>query len=356
MTPLRIAVDARLWAQTGIGRYVCELCRHLLLVDDGLHLLLMGAPASAAVADRAEVVDFSARPYSLKELLCGGRMAGRYAGRVGLYHYPHYNVPVFSPLPFVMTVQDLIHFKFPGMFSGLKVGVARKVLRRAARRAARIMTPSESTRNDLVDMLPWSAEKIDVVPYAASGCFHAGSPEKVEHMKSQRGLDRYILGMCARKPYKNEGAVIEAFRILSGRHRNLQLVLVGPVATARQPGICYAGHVSDEELRLLYCGAECFVFPTLYEGFGLPVLEAMACGCPVVCSTGSSLDEVAGGAALQRPGRDIEGIAQALEGVLESAELREDLVGRGLARAASFSWHETARRALQVYERACRSG
>jgi len=227
-----------------------------------------------------------------------------------------------------------------------------------------VIAISQSTRRDLVELLGVADAKIDVVPQGiAAPPGVAPPPEAQVRARFQLGERRVVLSLSAKRPHKNVAALLGALARIPPDRRPL-LVLPGYPTwheaelreRARALGITadvrFAGWVSDEEVEGLWAVADAFVFPSLYEGFGLPLLEAMARGVPVACSNASSLPEVAGDAALLFDPRDDAAIAAALERLLGDRALRERLRARGLGRVREFTWERTARLTLASYSRA----
>jgi glycosyltransferase involved in cell wall biosynthesis len=239
----------------------------------------------------------------------------------------------------------------------------RVLVPQAARRSHRVIADSRSTRDDLVEMLGVQAERIDVVPLGLGGVKReAPLPERETRARFELGERRVVLSLSAKRPHKNLLALIGALALIPAEHRPL-LVLPGyPTwheaelrARAEADGVAgdvrFLGWLSGEDLEGLWALAQAFVFPSLYEGFGLPVLEAMARGVPVACSNTSSLPEVAGDAALLFDQQDESAIAMSLERLLDDRALREQLQARGLSRVAEFTWERTARLTLESYRR-----
>ena len=346
MTPLRIAFDARLWGRTGIGRYLVELCRALIAAGEGVQIVLAGAPPLEGDWPHTSRMPFDAPIYSLKEQLFGAMALSKAMRNADLLHLPHYNVPLAVPRPYVLTVMDLIQFKFPDEFGRMKVAMARRVLRRAVNGAHVVVAPSESTRRGLSEFFPDCQHKLRVVPLGVSSFFR---PAGAEGPAREEGLGRFLLSVAARKRYKNWETVRLAYQRLRPSYGDLKLVCVGEGRIEPRDGEIHLGYVSDERLRSLYQAGVCLLFPSLYEGFGLPVLEAMACGCPVVCSRGSSLDEIAGPASTCEA-TDAGAIASAVAELLEEpAANRRRRVEAGLVHAGRFRWRDTARRMLEIY-------
>jgi glycosyltransferase involved in cell wall biosynthesis len=292
----------------------------------------------------------------------------RSAARAGvdLVHSLANTAPLWGSFRRVVTVHDLIYAHFPEAHSGLREKGVRLLVPAAARRAHRIIADSQSTRQDLIELLGMDSQRIDVVPLGL------GSVRRDEALSEQETRQRYALGerrvllsLSAKRPHKNLAALIDALAMIPTERRPL-LVLPGyPTAyeaalrsRAQQANVAddvrFLGWVSNAEIEGLWGIAEAFVFPSLYEGFGLPVLEAMARGVPVACSNASSLPEVAGEGALLFDPHDRDAIAQALARLLEDRALRERLTALGHERVREFTWERTARLTLASYAAALR--
>ena len=346
---LVVAIDARQWGISGIGRYVQELCTNLTGIFPEIELKLFGPPAVRDQLTGHETIPYGAKMYSLSEQLFGG-MKFRSGTKADLYHFLHYNVPIAPPRPFVVTVHDLTHFRFAHGFCRWKVALARRVLRRSVNRAARVICISQSTRSDLLEMFPNVVDKVVVIPQGVSSIFHPCSSEEIARFKRESGLGEYLLYVGSDRPHKGYQAAVAAFTLIRETRGELELVCVGQF-TKPDPveGVRYLGYVSDEALRCLYGCAGCLVFSSQYEGFGLPAVAAMACGCPVVCGGGSSLDEVCGEAAVPTDVGDPELLAKSVDGLLSNHTKRRQYAVRGLARAGMYSWGKMARATLAVY-------
>ena len=268
--------------------------------------------------------------------------------RNDLFFSPGYNSPLFSPSPFVFTIHDLSHIHCPENSNPLIRLYYATVMKRACKRARSILTVSEFTRMQILEWSGVSAEKVFNV-----GC---GVDPSYQPAENSYGLQfPYLLCVSNRKRHKNEFRVVEAFArasLATGMH----LVFTGNPTTELTDCIdrChitqrvyFAGMVPETKLPSFYRGAEAMVFPSLYEGFGLPILEAMACGTPVVTANVTAMPEVAGDAALLVDPTSVEQIASAMERIVSDAALRQQLRRKGLMRSAEFSWANTAAR---VYE------
>ena len=286
---------------------------------------------------------------------------------VDLLHV-QYTAPPFTPCPVVATIHDLAFEHLPQTFKRRSWMQLRLTVRRTARRAAHIITVSEYSRQDIIKTYRLDPERITVTLEAAPAHFRPAASSEVERVRALYGLEKeYILAVGSIQPRKNLIRLIRAYAHL--RHSRPsdklpQLVLVGKRAwlyssTLRalaESGLddrtVLTGYVSETDLPALYTGALCFVYPSYFEGFGLPPLEAMQCGAPVITGDQTSLPEVVGDAGLLINPFDESAIASAIARLIDDAGLRAELRNRGLQRAARFDWHETARLTLQAYERA----
>jgi glycosyltransferase involved in cell wall biosynthesis len=286
---------------------------------------------------------------------------------VDLLHV-QYTSPPLAPCAVVATIHDLSFEHLPETFKRRSRAQLRLTVRRTARQASAVIAPSEFSRRDLVETYHLPAERVSVTPLAAAPHF---APVKDEGERQRvRELYRirpdYILAVGAIQPRKNLVRLVEAYADL--RHRRPQaklpqLVLVGKrgwlyretLNAARRHSldgdIHFAGYVPESDLPALYTDALCFVYPSYFEGFGLPPLEAMQCGAPVIAGNRTSLPEVVGEAGLLVDPFDREAIAFGLSRLIDDRGLREELRARGLERSRSFNWRETARLTLEVYEK-----
>ena len=367
--PHTIAIDARKVGDFGIGTYTRELIRHLAEIDSENRYVLFvrTAQGRAALADLPEnfqIVQHRSPVYSIRELVTLSWRLFRL--RLDLYHSTHYVLPAVVPCRVVVTIHDIIHLLYPEFLpSRLAFFYAQRMIRRSLSRADRIIAVSRNTRADLGQFFDVDAGKIEVVYNGVDDDFRRRlEPEELD--RALRGLELkrpYILfvGNPA-KPHKNLDNVIRAY----ARARELldfdaPLVCVGDRSSAEfkirqraeQLGIgdrvLLLGHVAEEALPAIYQGATLFLYPTLYEGFGLPVVEAMASGLPVITSNTSSLKEIAEGYAHLVDPLDLEAIARAIARCMSDTEHREALARLGRQRAEAFHWRRTAERTLEVY-------
>ena len=280
-----------------------------------------------------------------------------------------YTAPPFAPCPIVATIHDLAFEHLPETFNRRSWMQLRLTVRRTARRAQEIITVSEYSREDIIKTYGIPADRITVTPEAAAETFARATDEtNLQTVRKRYGIEGdYILSLCSIQPRKNLVRLIEAYSLLRRLHpegKLPQLVLAGKrgwldketwraaQADKTTPGICFTGYVADEHLNALYSGATCFVYPSYFEGFGLPILEAMKCGAPVIAGDRTSIPEVAGEAALLFDPFDTSSLVEALKRVLNDSEFRRSLSAKGLQRANEFHWQTTARLTLTAYEKA----
>jgi glycosyltransferase involved in cell wall biosynthesis len=290
-------------------------------------------------------------------------LLARRAG-VDLVHSLASTAPLWGPFRRVVTVHDLIYARFPDAHAGVRDRAMRVLVPSAARRAHRVIADSQSTRDDLVELVGLSAERIDVVPLGL-GASRRSEPAPQAQLRERLRLNErpVVLSLSAKRPHKNLLALIGALAQIPAAERPA-LVLAGYPTEheaqlrerARTLGVehdvRFPGWLSEAEVEGLWAIAAAFVFPSLYEGFGLPVLEAMARGVPVACSNASSLPEVAGDAALLFDPHDEGVIAVALQRLLDDAALGERLIAAGRERVREFTWERTARATIDSYRRA----
>ena len=369
---MKIAIDARKWHDYGIGTYVRNVVRHLAQIDRETTYLLFCNPADeSALRDLAEnfvpVVESSAG-YSLREHI-SLPLKLRSLG-AELLHSPHYVRPLLCTIPSVVTIHDCIHLLFPQYLPNrMAFRYARFVMGSAIRNSSIVFTVSEASRADILRFYPSTdPAKVHVVPNAidAELLVDPGEAERERVRERYQIRGRFVLFAGNVKPHKNLERLIRAFARVRCQEGNedLRLVVIGDDVsryaslrrTADEAGVRqevrFFGFVPHETLAALYRMATVFAFPSLYEGFGLPPLEAMACGTPVVTSRISSLPEVVGDGALLVDPYNEDDIAQGIARVLDDEDLRARLVARGLERAASYSWARSVRQIHAGYMKA----
>jgi len=361
---VRVCLDARKLWDSGIGTYIRGLLAGFREVGAEMSWDLLVPPGGAALPEcpAARIHHCGAGNYSLGELFQVSRQANR--SGADLFHAPHYVIPLGLKPPLVVTVHDLIHLKFPRIFSPLQRAYARWMLSRVKRQARVVLTPSQWTRSDLLNDLGYTEDRV-VVTYNGidERFFQRVEPESLEAFRRRRGLpDGYLLYVGNLKPHKNVDGLLEAWSRLAASRRP-PLVITGPRteeypalqgrvhALGRPAEVIFTGAVATEDLPSLYQGALACVQPSWYEGFGLPPLEAMAGGVPTVVSNRASLPEVAGPAALVfDPGKSDE-MTAALESIITDEELRRRLSRSGPERARTFTWRRCAQQTLEAYRR-----
>lgn len=354
----------------GIGRYVFELATALpaALTDLRLALLHRGEEAGAGRFDLASLarggvtlVPDGGAPRSLVAPWRLRRQTREPA--LDLWHAPYFPTSFGPACPRVVTVYDTIAFEPRFYPAASKRLLLRLLLRLAVRRAHRVLTLSHAAKEDML-RYGVEAERVVVTPAGVGAAFRPCPPPEIVALRDRLELPgRYVLFVGADQPHKNLSRLLEAWAILQTPFQRTEqavtLVLAGFDRTGRTTvdrvpasslaRVRHLGPIRDDDLPALLSGAEVFVFPSLAEGFGLPVLEAMACGTPVACSTAGSLPEVAGQAALFFEPTSARSLARALATLLDDAGARQHLVEAGFERAATFTWRETARATAAVY-------
>jgi glycosyltransferase involved in cell wall biosynthesis len=364
---VRIGIDARKLHDFGIGTYIRNLLRELARLDRETEYVLLCQARDTDIAARLgenfrAVVDPSP-PYSIREQVTVP-WALRRAG-VRVFHAPHYVLPPLARCRSVVTIHDCIHLMFPEYLPNrLALGYARASLWLASRTSDRILTVSEASKRDILRFFDVPADKITVIYNGIDERFlKPPDDEEVRRTCERYQLEsEFVLYAGNVKPHKNLERLIDAFHLVRQRGLDhLQLVIIGDeisrYAELRRAvhrynlhkHVRFLGHLAEESLMALYRRASAFVFPSLYEGFGLPPLEAMASGAPVVTSNVSSLPEVVGDAAVLVDPRDAASIADGIYRVLDDSGLRADLRARGFVRAAEFSWERAVRQIRDIY-------
>lgn len=372
---MRIGIDVHMIGEqeTGNETYVVNLLRALLAREDGEQYVpltprpsALEAPLGRSARDRAVRVGFG--PSFLRVPLGIPLAARRHS--LDLLHMT-YIVPPVCPVPTVVTVHDISFEVYPETFSRRDRLLLSWGVPFSARRAARVIAVSDHTKCDLVRRYGIPEEKIRVTHEAPAPLFQPVEDRvRLEAVRHRYGVSGpYVLSVGTLQPRKNLSTLLEAFRVAKGEGRiPHRLVIVGKQgwqgatvlrevkARGLEGEVVFTGYVPAEDLPSFYSGADLFVYPALYEGFGLPPLEAMACGTPVVASNTASLPEVLGDAAWLIDPRDIGGLASAIRRVLGDPALARRLSNLGLAHAKQFSWDRTARQTVEVYREALEVG
>jgi len=366
MLGMRVAIDTRKIHDFGIGTYIRNLLRQLARIDrDTEYVLLCHEPdlgIAAQLGPNFRTVREPSPNYSLREQIRVPWVLRR--ERPDVYHAPHYVLPAGVHCRSVVTIHDCIHLMFPQYLPNRAAFVyARASMWAAAHRSDRILTVSAASKRDILQLFNVSPEKVVVVYNAIDEHFSTEpSAEHVARVRERYQLDhKFVLYVGNIKPHKNLVRLIEAFSRLRQDHDDLKLLIIGD-EISKLPAlrravhshklhkhVRFLGYLKDDTLTVLYRLASVFVFPSLYEGFGLPPLEAMASGTPVVTSNLSSLPEVTGDAAVLVDPYDVDSIVSGVRSVLDDPALAEDLRRKGFKRSREFSWERSVEQTLRVY-------
>jgi len=364
---MRIAIDARKLRDFGIGTYIRNILLELSRLDQTNEYVVVCRPDDVEAGDvlgpNFRMVPETARPYSIAEQfripICLAREGVR------LVHEPHYVLPPATRCRSVVTIHDCIHLMFPQYLpSRLAYVYAKASMWSATRQADRILTVSEASKRDILKFFDVPPERVSVIHNAIDDRFLGpADTARMDLVRQRYQLDHpFVLYVGNIKPHKNVERLIDAFgRALDAGPDDLKLIIIGD-ELSKYPALRHAVHRHRLDKRVRFLGfqpyetltafyrlARVFAFPSLYEGFGLPPLEAMACGTPVVTSNVSSLPEVAGGAALLVDPYDTDAIADGIRRAVNDESLRKDLIARGLARAHEFSWAQSVAKIHNIY-------
>jgi len=365
---MRIAIDARKLHDFGIGTYIRNLLRQLARIDGRNEYVLLCQDADLGLADQLgpnfRAVREPSPNYSFSEQIHVPWVLRR--ERPDVFHAPHYVLPPAVSCRSVVTIHDCIHLMFPQYLPNRAAALfARAAMWAAAKRADRILTVSEASKRDILRFFRVPADKVVVVYNAIDERFSiAPSDEDVARVRERYQLNHeFVLYVGNIKPHKNLVRLIEAFdELRNSGFEHLKLLIIGD-QISKLPAlrravhshklhkhVRFLGYLDDDTLAVLYRLAAVFVFPSLYEGFGLPPLEAMACGTPVVTSNTSSLPEVAGDAAVLVDPTDTHAITDGMRRVLTDPTLAAQLRARGPLRAREFSWEQSVARTRALYQ------
>ncbi len=344
----------------GIGRYVVNLAHALTRIAPERDFVSLYDPSATDVRWRLPESSIACpvSPFSLRQQWVVPPILRR--AHAELYHSTYYLMPYRPGVPTLLTCYDLLPLVYPQYFTVFQRLVYRAAHLLARRTARVIFAVSEATKNDLLIFFRFDPAKIVVTVLAAEARFTPQPAEAISDVRRAYGLpEQYVLYCGSNKPHKNLARLVAACAqvraplVIAG-HWDARYPAAKQIAERLSAPVVFAHAVPDTALPALYSGAAAFVFPSEYEGFGLPVIEAMACGAPVVCSNAASLPEVVGAAARLIDPHSVDEMAAAIQRVLSDAALREELRAKSLARAAHFSWERTARETLAVYERVTR--
>lgn len=365
---MRIGIDATALPSPlfGAGNYIAELIRALTHLDETNEYLVFTKPTHKSLFDsaRAEIIPASLPSRIMRigwEQTFLPLLVKRH--RIDLLHSPHYTIPLVKFCPTVVTFHDMIFFLHPEMHLYYKRLFFRSIIPLSARIADAIVAASENTRSDIIKLMGVSGQKVHTIPYGISPIFHpVTDPEELCRARAKYELpEKYFIYVGNFEPRKNIPGLIRAFARLRPKDINCWLVLAGTrgwqdsaiFSTLEELNLAdrvlLPGFISQADLPAIYSSSIALVYPSRYEGFGLPVLEAMACGAPVITSNISSMPEIVGDAGILIDPTDEDELADAMHRVSSNNGLRAQLAGTGINRAKSFSWDRAARETLSVY-------
>jgi glycosyltransferase involved in cell wall biosynthesis len=355
---MKVGFDARMISHPGIGRYTRSILSAILSQDKNFKFLLYGSPQELNTFTNAEIKNYQTPIYSLKEYFFSpfGKDA------LDLLHIPHFNAPFNSNLPLVVTVHDLIYLKFPESSPWLNGKIVKFIFANTIKKAKRIIAVSENTKSDILKFFPEAKDKVKVIYEAADKAFKRIDDQGLKNrVREKYNLpDNIILSVGSLKKHKNLESLLDAYLSLKTKNIKHKLLMVGRfrpreaqiLKKLNASGAIYIGEVPLEDLVVIYNLADLFIIPSLYEGFGLPVLEAMACGVAVACSKASSLPEVADEAAYYFNPYDQKDIENAIWNVISNQDLRMKLINKGFENLKKFSWDKSAKETMEVYREA----
>lgn len=356
----RIGIDGRLWYESGVGRYIRNLVLGLEKIKtDHEFTIFLNSKAYNEVEFKNKnfrKVKADIPWHTLREQINFKRILDQ--ENVDLMHFPYLSYPILYNKPFVVTIHDLIidHFptgnssSLPLPFYKLKRLAYRKITKNSVVKAQKIIVPSNATKEDLIKLYKAENEKIEVI--------HEGFDKLISKKGNSSDLvsKNFILYVGNAFPHKNLTFLIKAYKKIREKH-DIDLVLIGKkdffyekLAIDPQTSIKFLHDIDDSQLFEYYTNAKCLIMPSLMEGFGLPLLEAMSLSCPVVSSNTSALAEIGGDACLYFNPENENEIKEKIESVINDSKLRDDLVKKGLLQAQKFSWENCVRQTLKLYE------
>jgi glycosyltransferase involved in cell wall biosynthesis len=375
---IHVGLNAHLLSQragyrrAGIHNYIQQLVHYLPAVDEHLQVMVFTGQSRGGQRDASSALDWHTSQWPTERpwvRIAWEQLAQPWALRragVHLLHAMAFVSPLVAVVPTVITVHDLSFLRFPERFRPANRLYLSTMTRLSCRRARRVIAVSQATANETVRLLGVPTEHIDVVPHGVHHArFRPLPPSQVEAFQREKGLPGcFVLFLGTLEPRKNLRALIEAFARIEMVRQGIKLVIAGGKGWYYQEifkrveelgledAVLFPGFVPDAELPLWYNAATVFVYPSLYEGFGMPLLEAMACGTPVIGADASCTPEVVGDAGLLVPPHDVAALADSLEHLLVDTDLQADLGQRGQARAAAYTWEKTAAATVASYRRA----
>ena len=375
---MRICLDARVIIDklTGLGNYTYNLVKHLLMLDSENEYIVL---INRSLTDQhpikhLEQKNLKKRFVQIPEVSPQQQVMVPFEllkQKPDIYHYPNFDLPVFQPYNSIFTVHDLTYLKHDDLYMNgrwIKNFYTKAIMSLAARKSKKIIAVSASTKSDLLEILKVPEHKVDVIHEGLDEIYFNGSlsNNKSNFFNKNFALndaDEYFLFIGERRPHKNLARLIEAFSIFKQRAPNkIKLVIGGkkyasydePERKAQELNltneVIFLGYIPEDDLQLLYKNARCFIFISIYEGFGIPILEAMACGTPIITSNISAMPEVAGEAALTVNPYNVDEIAEVMHQLTCDSNMSQRLVDTGLKRVKNFSWNNAAEKTLELYE------
>ncbi len=375
---IHVGLDAHLlsrqagYRSAGIHSYIHQLIQHLPGVDERLQATIFTGQSRREQWGVSDTLGWRSSRWPTHRpwvRIAWEQFAQPWAlqrAGVQLLHALAFVSPLLAPVPAVITVHDLSFLRFPERFRPLNRLYLSTLTRVSCRRARRIIAVSQATADEVLRLLGVPAERIDVIAHGVQHArFHPLPPEQVAAFRQRKSLPpNFALFLGTLEPRKNLTTLIEAFGRTEALRRGIKLVIAGGKGWYYQEifnlvqrlglekAVLFPGFVPDDELGLWYNAATALVYPSLYEGFGMPLLEAMACGTPVISSQASCMPEAVGDAGLLVSPHDVAGLAQSIDRLWSDADLRADLSQRGQTRAAAYTWEATARATVASYRRA----
>jgi glycosyltransferase involved in cell wall biosynthesis len=371
---MRIGIDARSLGQKGlgVGRYLSNLLKHYPELDRSNEYLLYlkeGKPSAALSGFSSKTISLPLLNYNFAWLNL--RLPFELVrDRIDLFHCPFYGLPVYQPCPMIVTIHDIIYEIHPEWFPKLRGASFRFLSRWGAKTARKIIAVSEHTKKDIIERYHVPEERIEVIYEAPDDMYKPVKDEALlRKTKLKYNITKdFLIHVGAIHKRRNIISLLKVFKRLRQGGRDLQLVLVGSIQwpfidlkrllvdMGLRDDVGHLGFVPDEDLVCLYNAAMIFVYPSLYEGFGLPLVEAMACGTPVAASNVSSIPEVVGDAGILFDPYNEDEIFDSIKGVLDDKNARDALVSKGLSRAKQFSWVRAAKQTIELYNNAVSKG
>lgn len=342
---------------TGVSEYTKNLVRKLLWIDKSNEYTLLGMSLRRQNEIKKFISSLQGTSFKGNVVPIAPSFADvlwnkwhrvpleNFTGKVDVYHSSDW-VQIPSLCFKVTTIHDISPIKYPEYTPKKAVSVHKRKLDWVVKEVDRVIVPSEFTKKEVIRLLGISDKKIRVIPEANDEKFIKSPLAEIGRVKQKYKLRDYILSVGT-NPRKNTQKIIEAYKKLQKTYKDLQLVVVGEGKSKSEGGVVYTGFVNDTDIVPIYSAARTLVYPSLDEGFGLPILHAFACGVPVVTSDVSSMPEVAGDAAVLVDPQKVDSIS---EGIVTAFDNKDELVSKGLSRVKEFSWERTAKETLKVYE------